>query len=184
MTPVRAAPIWLASWLVIGVLACSRSPAPRAPSNEVRTEIARAETAERARQHEVARKHYQRAIELAHDPVSAAFARRELAETLISWGEYDQAIIELEAVVDLAPAHAAAWHDLGMLYHQRGDNERAMAALERSRAAAPRDPRPRITLAVLRWKRGDLAGATREYRELLELDLPDGLRSKVKWALD
>ncbi|MGE0869446.1 MAG: tetratricopeptide repeat protein [Kofleriaceae bacterium] len=171
-------------WLAVVVLACSHPSPPRAPSEAVRGEVERAEIAERARQHEVARDHYRRAIALARDPMSEAFARRELAETLISWGEYDGAVLELEAVVRLAPEHAAAWHDLGLLYHQRRDDVRAIASLEHARMAAPRDPRPRISLALLRWKRGDLSGATREYRDLLELDLPAGLRAKVQWALD
>jgi hypothetical protein len=48
---------------------------------------------------------------------------------------------------------------------------------------APEDERPRKTLAVIRWKRGDLEGARAEYRAMLELQLPDKLRSKVEWAI-
>ena len=33
------------------------------------------------------------------------------------------------------------------------------------------------------WKRGDKASATREYRAMLALDLPERLRAKVEWAL-
>lgn len=164
------------------VAACSH-PAPRTPSAVVRAEIDKAETAERGRQHDVARGHYQRAVAEAHDPPSVSFARREYAETLISWGEIPEAIAQLEIAVAAQPKDAAAWHDLGILRHNQGDDVRALDALERAREASPHDPRPRIALAALRWSRGDRVGATTEYKALLELDLPDRLRDKVKWAL-
>ncbi len=174
-------PIAAAAALAV-VAACSH-PAPRNPSEVVRTEIEQAETAERARQHDVARSHYQRAVAEATDPPSIGFARREYAETLVSWGEVPEAIAQLEGAVAAVPDDAAAWHDLGILRHNQGDDVRALDALEHARASSPRDPRPRIALAALRWTRGDRAGASREYRALLELHLPDRLREKVKWAL-
>ena len=172
----------LAAATVALVAACGH-PAPRMPSARVRAEIDQAETAERARQHEVARGHYQRAIAEAADPPSISFARREYAETLITWGEIPEAIAQLEVAVTAAPNDAASWHDLGILRHNQGDDVRALDALEHAREASPRDPRPRIALAALRWSRGDRAGATTEYKALLELELPDRLRDKVKWAL-
>ena len=158
-------------------------PPPTGPTPTVRTEIEQAEAAERARQHDLAREHYQRAIAGARDPASAAFARREFAETLISWGEYPAAIAQLEGSIAARPS-AAAWHDLGLLRNNRGDVPGALAALEQARALAPRDPRPRVALAALRWRAGDRAGAATEYRALLELPLPERLRAKVQWALD
>jgi tetratricopeptide (TPR) repeat protein len=171
--------------VVVVLVACgSRTPAPRAPAATVKSEIDQAETAERARKHDVARVHYERAIELAQDPASSAFARREFAETLASWGEVPEAIAQLEQSVKLVGDNAGAWHDLGILKHNQGDLPGAAAALERAKTLAPEDFRPRIALAALRWKTGDRPGATAEYRALLELELPDRLRSKVKWALD
>lgn len=168
--------------VLVLVLGCGHAP-PKTPSTTVRTEIEAAETAEKARQHDQARAHYQAAIAAARDPASIAFARREFAETLITWGEIAEAIGQLEAVVAADPRDAAAWNDLGILRHNQGDDRRALDALEHARAASPRDIRPRIALAALRWQTGDRAGATAEYRELLELDLPDRVRDKVKWAL-
>jgi Flp pilus assembly protein TadD len=167
----------------LALLAACARPAPRMPSAAVRAQIDQAETAERARQHDVARAHYQRAVAEAADAPSISFARREYAETLITWGEIPEAIAQLEVAVSAAPKDAAAWHDLGILRHNQGDDVRALEALEHAREASPRDPRPRIALAALRWSRGDRAGATTEYKALLELDLPDRLRDKVKWAL-
>jgi tetratricopeptide (TPR) repeat protein len=168
--------------ILVVVAACAR-PAPRGPTTVVQDEIDRAEIAERARRHEEARTHYQRAIASAHDPASIAFARREYAETLMSWGEVPEAIAQLEGVIAVDPDHVASWNDLGLLHHHQGNDRRAIAALERARDLAPRDWRPRRNLAVLRWKRGDRAGALAEYTAMLELDLPDRLRDKVTWAI-
>ena len=153
------------------------------PSEPVRTEVARAETAEKARKHDEARRHYQTAIASAKDPASVAFARREFADTLISWGEYPEATVQLEGVTRATPDDPSAWHDLGMLYFNRGDAARAIAALEKARALAPEDERPRKTLAVIRWKRGDYEGARDEYRALRELQLADKTRASVDWAI-
>ncbi|MDX2093880.1 MAG: tetratricopeptide repeat protein [Kofleriaceae bacterium] len=173
---------WTVAFLVAA--ACASTPKAGKPSTTVRAEIEQAEAAERVRQHDLARAHYQRAVAAAKDPASIAFARREFAETLMTWGEVPEAIAQLEGVVAAAPDHAAAWHDLGILRHNQGDDAGATIALERARGLLPEDPRPRIALAALRWQRGDRAGAQAEYRALLELDLPPKLRDKVKWALE
>lgn len=170
--------------LVLLVACGGRTPAAREPAQTVKSEIELAETAERARKHDVARVHYEKAIALATDPASSAYARREFAETLATWGEVPQAIAQLEQSVQLVDSNAGAWHDLGILKHNQGDMHGATTALERAKTLAPEDFRPRVALAALRWKTGDKPGATAEYKALLELELPDRLRAKVKWALD
>jgi Flp pilus assembly protein TadD len=171
--------------VLVLVLACGgRSPAPRAPAASVKAEIALAEEAERKREHDIARAHYERAIALARDPASGAYARREFAETLATWGEIREAIAQLEVSVQLIGDDPATWHDLGILRHNQGDLAGAVTALERARTLAPADFRPRVALAALRWKSGDRAGARAEYEGLLGLELPDRLRAKVKWALE
>lgn len=168
---------------VVLLVACAR-PAPRGPAPIVIREIEQAETAERARRHDEARRHYQQAVASATDPTSIAFARREYGETLMSWGEFPEAIAQLEGVIAVDPGHVASWNDLGLLHHNQGNETRALHALERAKTLAPRDWRPRRNLAVLRWKRGDRAGALAEYRAMLELELPDRLQAKVQWAID
>lgn len=151
----------------------------------VAVHLERAERAELARDHLGARSHYDAAIaaaQAAGDPGQQAHVRRELAETLASWGELAQAEVELVRAVELAPS-AALWHDLGILRHARGDHHGAAAALARAKALAPTDTRPRIALAALYWKTRDHARARDEYRALLALELPDRLREKVEWAL-
>jgi Flp pilus assembly protein TadD len=171
----------IAAVIVLLVLAaCGGRAKPSAP---VRAEVEKAETAEKARKHDEARKHYQAAIASAKDPASIAFARREFADTLISWGEFPEATAQLEGVTRASPDDASAWHDLGMLYFNRGDAARAITSLEKARSLAPEDERPRKTLAVIKWKRGDFDGARTEYRAMLELPLSDKVRAKVEWAI-
>jgi Flp pilus assembly protein TadD len=170
--------------VVLAIAACAHAPpAPTGPDAAVRAEVDRAEAAERARRHDVAREHYLRAIALARDPDSAAFARHEYAETLVSWGERDEARGQLERAVAAQPADPGAWHDLGLLRHAAGDDPGAIAALARAAQLAPDDARPRTALAALYWQRGDKASAAREYRAMLALALPERLRAKVEWAL-
>jgi len=169
---------------VVAILAaCGGRPKPLPPSVDVRAEIEQAEKAERARRHDLAKIHYERAVAGAKDPASISYARREYALTLISWGEFPQATQHLEVALGAKPDDAASWHDLGMLRHKQGNDDGAIQALEKARDLAPRDVRPLKTLAALRWKTGDKAGATAAYRRMLELDLPDRVREKVEWAL-
>lgn len=181
--PVRPWRVALA-WLVAAIAACGHAaPAVRGPSTEVRAEVARAEAAEKTRRHDLARQHYERAIALARGADDAVYARHEYAETLVSWGEMAAARAQLEAAVVAQPADPGAWHDLGLLRHDAGDDPGAIAALARAEQLAPDDVRPRTALAALYWRRGDKASAAREYRAMLALDLPDRLRAKVEWAL-
>jgi Flp pilus assembly protein TadD len=172
--------------VALALIACGSAPRAKAasmPAAATRDAIARADEHERARHHDLARAEYQRAVAAAPDPISQVYARREYASALAFWGEIAAAVAELDIVVRLAPDDAPSWHDLGILRHQQGDDDGAAIALERARALAPRDPRPRIALAALRWQTGDRAGAAREYRALLALELPSKVRARVEWAL-
>lgn len=174
--------------IALALAACAHAaPAsgqsPPGPAAEVRAEVDRAEAAEQSRRHDLAREHYQRAIALARDADSVGLARHEYAETLVTWGELPEARAQLELAVAAQPGDAGAWHDLGWVRHNTGDDPGAIAALARAEQLAPRDVRPRITLAALYWQRGDKASAAREYRGMLALELPDRLRAKVEWAL-
>lgn len=187
--------------LLVAAVGCAR-PAPRAPEPDdtVKAEIAKAEAAEAKREHLVAREHYERAIAAAEqrrDPASIGFARRELGETLATWGENEPARTQLEAAVAAMPGDPVAWQMLGIVRHKLGDIPGAFAALEKSKALAPRAWIPRRDLAVLHWSRGEgrtadpdpvkaaehRAAALAEYKAMLDLDLPARLREKVEWAI-
>jgi Flp pilus assembly protein TadD len=173
-------------YALVFLVACahgSTTTTPARPDTTVVDEIKAAETAEKARQHDVARAHYEAAIKAAHDPASVDLAHRSFAGTLISWGEIPEAKIHLEAAVAAKPDDAGSWHDLGLVLNALGDKEHAVSSLEKARDLRPDDPRPRIALAALRWKLGDRPGATLEYKALLGLDLPTPVREKVEWAI-
>jgi tetratricopeptide (TPR) repeat protein len=172
---------------VIAAAACAHAPPQpmHGVSTIVRADVERAETAERARRHDLARTEYERAITDAHDPDSIAFARHEYADTLEHWGEYDAMIAQLEAIVAVRPDDAGAWHDLGFLYFKlRHDDARAIAALERAEQLAPRVARSHVELAEIYWCTGDRARAADEYRALLALELPDKVRAAARRALE
>jgi len=167
---------------------------PAAP--DVRAEIRSAEDAERARKHDVARAAYERAVADAKTPESIGFARGRFGETLATWGEYREAIAQLEGSVATFPSDPAPWHDLGVVREHEGDSRGALDAFEHAVALAKTDWRPRLAIAALRWKlaarcfhdtpgpcTAEVAAARTEYGAMLDLDLPDRLRDKVKWAL-
>jgi Flp pilus assembly protein TadD len=168
---------------VLALAACGRAPPPQQPSAATRREVAAAEDALRRRDDDGARAGYARAIAQAPDRPSEGFARRELADLHLLFDERAEAASELARVLALRPRDAASWHDLGIVRHALGDFDGAVEALERARELAPGDARPRIALAALRWQQGDRDGAAREYRALLELELPGRVREKVEWAL-
>ena len=145
--------------------------------------MSEAEAALARRDHDAARAAYDRAVATAPDPRSEAFARKERASALLLWHDHAAAADDLAAVTRLAPADAAAWHDLGIVRHALGDVAGARSALAAARRLRPRDPRPRLALAALAWSTGDRDGAAAEYRGLRALDLPPRLRDKVEWAL-
>jgi Flp pilus assembly protein TadD len=182
---------WLALLLVVGCGARQTAPAHPDP---VRTEIERAEDAERARQHDQAAVHYKAAIAAATTPKEQAWARHEFAETLATWGELAQAIAELEGAAKATPDDPSIWQDLGILQHKMAQQMGAsrpkdwgepagIEPLAKAKALAPRDIRPRIALAALYWSAGDKQRALAEYKALLDLDLPDRVREKVRWAI-
>ena len=179
-----------ASRIALVVVAACSPPAPQAPheptgvTDLVKADVRRAEDAELARAHDVARAEYERAVADATNAASRHFAHREYAETLETWGELDAATAHLEAAVAAAPGDALAWQHLGLLYHHAGDDRRARAALERSKQLAPKSYYPRKALAALDLCANDRDGALAEYREMLALDLPDRMRADVQQAID
>ncbi len=136
------------------------------------------------RKYDEARALYEAAKRDAPDDPSRAYAGRELASALIFWGEYEAAEAELVEVVDLAPGHASAWHDLGVLRARRGDSAGAKNALRRSIETAPRDPRPRIALAALLVNERRFGDALTQYERILELELPERTRSAVQRGME
>jgi Flp pilus assembly protein TadD len=163
--------------------AAARPVEPAKPVTTVKQEVDLAENAERKRQHDVAREHFQKAVALARDPGSIAFARWRFAETLVTWGELPEARAQLEAAVQAKPDDVVAWHDLGHVRFGLEDQRGALAAFRTAIALAPREIKPRKSLAQLLMMAGDLGAASAQYKAMLELDLTDKERTAVEWAI-
>jgi tetratricopeptide (TPR) repeat protein len=172
-----------AALVCIALAACSRTPAPKSPTDSVKADILRAEDAEKARNHDDARRYYEQAVADATDPASKHIAHREYGETLATWGEVEDAKLHLEASIAAIDSDPIAWQMLGIVRVKLGDTSGAFAALEKSKALAPKAWIPRRDLAVLHWKLGHRDQALAEYKDMLTLDLPDRLREKVEWAI-
>ena len=116
--------------VVVVVAACGAPQHPVAPTPDTRAEVRDAETAERARRHDLARAKYEHAIATAKDPESIGFARGRFGETLLTWGEYREGTTQLEASVAAYPNDPAPWHDLGLVREQDGNLQGAVDAFE------------------------------------------------------
>lgn len=177
-----------ASYLVAAaphLTGCGGAQKPEEPSAETRRLIAEAETQERARRYDLARVRYQKAVDAAPTPASAAFAAHRFASALAFWGELEPARAMLETAVARDPGRASAWHDLGVIRVQLGDLAGAEMALRRAVDLARGDPRPRIALAALLVKTHRYREAEVQYRELRDnFDLPPRLRAAVDRALE
>jgi tetratricopeptide (TPR) repeat protein len=161
----------------------SARPAPEQPTRATQDLLAQAEAAEKDRRYDRAQTLYVQARRQAHDAASGAAAALAHGRALIFWGDYAQAQAALEEATRHAPGHPGAWHDLGMVRHERGDLAGAETAFRRSIAASPRDGRPRLALAALLWKQRRHPDALREYEALARLELPRRVHEQVQWAI-
>lgn len=170
-----------ATWL--WVTACGGGQRPPVTAMATHEHVQRGEAAERSRAYDEARAHYQVAVDTAPDPGSRAFAARKFGRALIFWGELDNGARQLSLSLDNDRNDPGTWHDLAMVEFSRGNVPQAETAFRHAKRLAPGDPRPRIALAAMLWKSGQLAPALVEYRALAKLDLPPKLASAVAWAI-
>jgi Flp pilus assembly protein TadD len=168
-----------AAYLVLAATACGGAPSRAAAAPSTIATLERAEQREQARRYDEARALYIQAGREAPDERSRAHAARRFAAALMFWGEYADAETELELVVKLQPDDPAAWHDLGLLRHRRGDAAGAETALRRSIESAPNDARPRIALAAVFVNQRRFRAALAQYERILELDIPERTRAAV-----
>ncbi len=78
-----------------------------------------------------------------------------------------KAIAELEWVVAKDPSWSANWLNLGALYQQQGDLEKARGALEAAVKAAPDWSLPYLNLGLVAEAQGDQAAALTAYHQAL-----------------
>jgi Flp pilus assembly protein TadD len=143
-----------------------------------------AEAAERKRDHHAARAFYQRAVDTAPNPASAAFATREMASALIFWGEDEGAVVLLARSLEHDPTQVPVWHDLGVMQARLGKSQEARQALERAVELAPKEPRSRMALAALLVNLSEFELARSHYKVLLTLKIPPRIEKAIHKALD
>ena len=64
-------------------------------------------------------------------------------------GRFAESAASLERAVALRPSNGDAWVELGSVYKQLGDMEKAVPALRQAMVVAPEQPGPHITLAAI-----------------------------------
>ena len=83
--------------------------------------------------------------------------------------QWERAVDAYQRVTTLAPAHAAAWNNLGLLQHRMGRYEDARRHYEVALAADPACAEAPYNLGSLHDDLGDLAQAVLWYRRALEI---------------
>jgi tetratricopeptide (TPR) repeat protein len=104
-------------------------------------------------------------------------ARKELALWLAGHGQSREAIVQFEILKEVAPNYADVRFHLGLLYHERGDLERAGVDLTAALAANPRFTRAALNLARVRFEQGRWAEAKAGFERVIA----DGAGDCATW---
>ncbi len=96
---------------------------------------------------------YRQALERAQDYAPTHVA---LAELYYTMGELDKSIAELEQAAALVPENAFIFSQLGQLYLQKEDYEKAVHALQRASELDPAAAEVRFLLGLARYRRSFL----------------------------
>jgi tetratricopeptide (TPR) repeat protein len=91
-------------------------------------------------------------------------------DTFILGADLDLAMQVLDAVTELAPDDAEAWHQRALVFFMKGDNQRALSDLNHALEADPRHYKALRDLGVVLRQTGDKKGALEAYRKALEIN--------------
>jgi tetratricopeptide (TPR) repeat protein len=104
---------------------------------------------------------------VALDPLSHAL-HSNLGVTFRNLGRYDEAAAEFRMTLELSPDFVFGHYNLAHNSYLQGRYAEAIALFERARELdAEKSPRQGLLLAAVRLASGDVAGAERDYREIL-----------------
>lgn len=87
-------------------------------------------------------------------------------------GQFEQAIVEYQAVLAAEPENVSAMTNLGVAYYNTGQLEQAIAQYKEALQIAPNDADIHSNLAAAHVQVGDLDMALQEYQRAVELE-PD-----------
>jgi tetratricopeptide (TPR) repeat protein len=85
------------------------------------------------------------------------------ANVLADLGQWDDARLEYEAALAIAPGFTAARFNLGVLYQELGQLDDAIACHEQVLASQPDAPQARLNIALARLARGEIERGWEEY---------------------
>ena len=107
---------------------------------------------------------------LAHIPNGAAASQLLRGQLLLSRGEFERAIVELQAAASLKPDLPRLQYSLGLCYTKLGRNKDGLAAFQAELARAPRDFSTLFYLAYLHEAEGDIPAARAKLDAALALE--------------
>src|SRR3990172_11063130 len=93
-----------------------------------------------------------------------------IGQSLLSQGEFGQALTEFEAAVQADPSNAFLRFRLATLYLRKGDLKMALRETEEATRLEPSGVDSRLLLAGLYSSLGEESKAVREYQEVLRLE--------------
>ena len=106
---------------------------------------------------------------LHHEPNQPEL-RFSLASALYGMGRFDESRAEFERTVELAPDHAEAWNNLGILLGDLDETKEAVSAYRRALCLHPEYPDALYNLAEALHKRGEEQEARNLWRRYLHVD--------------
>lgn len=117
----------------------------------------------------VALKHALERDDAALDAATRLQALVRLGSAHMEAGSTVEALQALKAVLEMAPEHAAAWNNLGLVCSRLDRTEEALRAFETARQLAPEDPLILVNLASAELKASDPGAALTHLRQALDL---------------
>jgi len=109
----------------------------------------------------------ERAHEANPDSVRVAL---NLGDAYFAAERYDDAATVYEKALAISPGHPSATVRMAMVWHARGDDERAVRALERVIAAVPDYQEAHYDLALIRFSRQETAAARESWVRAAGID--------------
>ncbi|UCE49215.1 MAG: tetratricopeptide repeat protein [Phycisphaerales bacterium] len=127
--------------------------------------------------YEEALKNFSKAMEIRPDYVHALAHKAAAHERL---HEFEKAVTDYRAVLELEPGHARAWNSLGVCLRELGNEEEAIQCYEESTTADPTFTDPLFNLAALYSTHREYTKAIPYVSRLLEIDPHDFRAIKLR----
>ena len=111
------------------------------------------------------------ALERAHEanPDSVRIALN-LGDAYFAAQRHDEAAVAYGEALEVSPGHPSATVRMAMVWHVRGDDDRAIRLIERVLAALPDNQEAHYDLAIIRFTRQEVAAAREAWIEAAEID--------------